>query len=375
MPLQLGSFSANFFYFLLFLVCPIAALDKVPAYAVLAIIIPSAALLGGFLSGLDTDIDFFRSFISFGAYVSVLAILFLRVPLSPDDVYQALIIVCATYAALCIYFVFSEPQFSFADVRGIKSGLRDYMSHWPQRFPILVVVALLYLVFKQNFRLARLIPVFLLAACVTFTYTRAIYLAFFVGVVAGLLPKVTLLSRARLRSAIYVSIVAVGVVSLALYLDNELTRSIYDGLAGISVEAYEGISRFFSGSIAVDRHGGSESERLFHWVEALALWQEQPLFGTGFAGIYQYSNMGSTHSQYIDTLLRTGIFGLAIYLYMWLLLFFRYLKKAEILSGLVAVFIFGFFHETTKLAYTGLLFVLLISHLKESSRLKARVSV
>jgi len=73
--------------------------------------------------------------------------------------------------------------------------------------------------------------------------------------------------------------------------------------------------------------------------------------------------------------LRAGIFGLAIYLYLWLLLFFRYFKKAEILSGLVAIFIFGFFHETTKLAYTGLLFVLLISHLKESSRLKARVSV
>ena len=372
LPLQSGSFSANFFYLFLFLACPIAAVDKVPAYAALSIAIPSMALLVGFLSGIGADLDLLRSFVSYGAYVSILAIILLRVPLSPDGIYKALIAVCVGYSALCVYFVLSEAQFELADIRGIKSGMRDFLPHWPQRFPILVVVALLYLTFKPDFHFRDLVPIAVLLACVVFTYTRAVYLALFVGVALGLLPKFRRVTLRTIRFGIYYSLSILGAVGLALFFDYEPALLLYDGVVRISSEAYNSLYQFFSGDIAVDRSGGSESERLYHWVQALAIWQERPLFGTGFSGIYQFSDMGSAHSQYIDTLLRIGVFGLVVYLYLWLLLFFRFWKRPEIFSGLAAIFVFGFFHETTKLTYTGLLFVLLLSYLKESSPLHAR---
>ena len=136
----------------------------------------------------------------------------------------------------------------------------------------------------------------------------------------------------------------------------------------LATSTFDALVDFFGGNIISERLSSSESQRLYHWQKTLSIWIERPLFGTGFLGIYNFTDLGSTHSQYLDVLLKTGLFGLSLYLLIWFKLVAYYIDRPEVVSGLIAIFVFGFMHETTKLSYTGLLFVLLASKMFEEKR-------
>ena len=154
------------------------------------------------------------------------------------------------------------------------------------------------------------------------------------------------------------------IVSVLIYSDALFISVFFE----VFLEATNTIVSFLSGDIVGARMAGSDSIRVFFWEKSLSIWSEHPLFGTGFAGIYQFSDIGSTHNQYLDVLLRSGIIGLLLYLTLWLNLLRFYFYRPEIAAGMFAIFTYGFLHETTKLSYTGLLFVLLLSKMFQEKR-------
>ena len=92
---------------------------------------------------------------------------------------------------------------------------------------------------------------------------------------------------------------------------------------------------------------------------------ENPFFGSSYRGIYllfDHLNGGSAHNQYLDIILRTGIVGLSIFLY----LFFKILYKLASLDkglffGFIAILVVGFMHETFKLSWGSFVFGFLIA--------------
>jgi O-antigen ligase len=106
-----------------------------------------------------------------------------------------------------------------------------------------------------------------------------------------------------------------------------------------------------------------------------------PWTGSNFAGLYliydELNGRGSAHNQYTDVFFRTGVIGFALYLWMLsrIVVFFRH--DRAILVGLVAVLIYGIFHETFKLGHGGFLFGFLLSYQfwmrRQGSSLPSRV--
>lgn len=101
-----------------------------------------------------------------------------------------------------------------------------------------------------------------------------------------------------------------------------------------------------------------------------------PFFGSCYKGIYmiydEFGGAGSTHSQYTDVFLRTGLIGGALWLFL-LYRVFRFCSHDKGLQvGLVTIIIYGLFHETFKLSQGSFVFGMLLSFSYMSASLRQR---
>ena len=99
-----------------------------------------------------------------------------------------------------------------------------------------------------------------------------------------------------------------------------------------------------------------------------------PITGSGFLGIWilPEAGAGSSHNQYLDVMLRTGLPGLTIYLIMIVALL-RTLKHDKGLTwGLVSMLVYGMFHETFKESQGTFILAFLIGMTVARERLRLR---
>jgi len=91
-----------------------------------------------------------------------------------------------------------------------------------------------------------------------------------------------------------------------------------------------------------------------------------PWTGSNFAGLYliyeELDGRGSAHNQFTDVLFRTGVVGFTLYLWFQVRIFLFYRRDRALLVGLVAVLLYGAFHETFKLGHGGFLLGFLLSY-------------
>ncbi len=96
-----------------------------------------------------------------------------------------------------------------------------------------------------------------------------------------------------------------------------------------------------------------------------------PVTGSGYLGswILFEDRSGSAHSQYLDVLFRTGFIGFGLYVWLLyrLLQLLRY-REPGLFYGLVAVLIYGLFHETFKLSHGAFIFSFLVGMLAQNYR-------
>ena len=105
-----------------------------------------------------------------------------------------------------------------------------------------------------------------------------------------------------------------------------------------------------------------------------------PLLGSCYKGIYlvieEYKTFGSTHNQYTDIFLRTGFLGGALWLFL-IYRVFRFCRRDRGLQvGLVAILVYGLFHETFKQSQGSFVFAMLLSfsYMSSSSRQQSEAS-
>ena len=102
---------------------------------------------------------------------------------------------------------------------------------------------------------------------------------------------------------------------------------------------------------SMEYQGSSEGIRLVRMMDVFGFILDNPLTGSGFLGIWSVSDglYGSAHSQYIDTLLRLGLVGFSVYLFILakLLVFLRGIDHS-FYYGFIGILVYGLFHETFK---------------------------
>jgi O-antigen ligase len=118
--------------------------------------------------------------------------------------------------------------------------------------------------------------------------------------------------------------------------------------------------------------------RVYLWQQILAYSAANPLTGSGFLGVWVLPGLGgdfvsSAHSQYGDVLFRTGIAGIAVYLFLLLLLWlFLFERHRSLFWGFVAVLVYGCLHETFKEAHGCFIFAFLLGMLSQHLKQRAR---
>jgi len=117
--------------------------------------------------------------------------------------------------------------------------------------------------------------------------------------------------------------------------------------------------------------GTSEGIRVVRVIETLGYLTQYPLTGTGFLGIWAVSPTGggSAHNQLLDVLLRVGVVGFAMYLAV-LASLMRFLSRADkgLFWGMVAILIYGFFHETFKESQGAFILAFLVGMMSQDWR-------
>ena len=109
----------------------------------------------------------------------------------------------------------------------------------------------------------------------------------------------------------------------------------------------------------------SEGYRYYTLIRILDYLAAHPLFGSNYQGLYllydEFEGSASTHNQYSDIFLRTGLLGGLLWLFL-LYRVFRFCSHDRGLQvGLVSILIYGFFHETFKLSQGSFVFGMLLS--------------
>jgi hypothetical protein len=109
----------------------------------------------------------------------------------------------------------------------------------------------------------------------------------------------------------------------------------------------------------------SEGYRVFMIIEILRYLSINPLFGSGFLGVWiMFADLsGASHNQLLDVLFRTGVIGFSAFLFILYKLFqynFR-IKNNAIIVSMVGILFIGLFHETFKLSQGAFIFSFLIA--------------
>jgi O-antigen ligase len=103
-----------------------------------------------------------------------------------------------------------------------------------------------------------------------------------------------------------------------------------------------------------DDQEASEGYRVFMFQKIMEFIIYNPFTGSGYLGVWILFDdlSGSAHSQYLDVLFRTGVFGFLAYMYLlYRLLRSFHLREPALFWGLISMLIYGIVHETFKLSH------------------------
>jgi O-antigen ligase len=255
----------------------------------------------------------------------------------------------------CIYAIygFYISGLGLGDMAYLKGGLRSFIIDWPQRYIIVVFFA-----FFLNFQYAKdnkfyYLFSFLFLFIFILTYTRAVWISILVG----------LFSLVKINLDFLKFILIIFVLFLLVYsVETESINSIFNGISLAFNQTSEAVSDV--GNLDDD---SSEGSRLIIWRRIIDYIIFHP-FGSGYLGAAFVIDYGAAHNQYIDILLRMGWIGLVFYMLLWYNILSFFWKQNYLRAALLSFFVFGLFHETTKLSYGAFIFFALYSYLPIKNR-------
>lgn len=363
-----GGVTAN--YFMLFFVIFAFYGYRYSNYGFVYLIVIFLSYLIGFVLFSNTDPYFInRQFLSLVAGVIPVFLLFIRIRVPFDTIKLAVIV------SSLIYIL---PTIKHAYISGI--GIRDVglakSIFGSAGYGFILIFGLFFSMTNQaKSKIFYIISAIILAGII-FTFSRAAYLSAGLGLIAYF---ICLSCRKKWKFnfnvyKIFLQLIFIAAVFHILAGANGV-RDLIHAINNMFVYAAQAFVDFFSRKIVlgdvnsvVVGSATSESARLMLWKQAYDfVVKNNTLFGSGMAGLYlvvpEYLESGvSTHSQYVDVFLRTGLIGLSIYLFMWIkLLKGFWAKSPAAFAGLLSMFVYGVFVETTKLTQGAFIFFILLN--------------
>lgn len=110
----------------------------------------------------------------------------------------------------------------------------------------------------------------------------------------------------------------------------------------------------------------SEGYRIFMITEIFKYLTNNPLFGSGFLGVWiMFDDLsGASHNQLLDILFRTGLIGFLGFLFiLYHLIKYHYVSyDLPVLITIFGILAIGLFHETFKLSQGAFIFSFLAAH-------------
>ncbi|HYC56689.1 MAG TPA: O-antigen ligase family protein [Candidatus Binatia bacterium] len=231
-----------------------------------------------------------------------------------------------------------------------------------QRIGFLYLLALWIAAFRVVQRgkaRTQLLPLLVIALLVvglflTFSRSSIVALAASVFVFTGYALITARLSLRNLFVFVLLPVAALGAASAAVLHYFPIVASFYD----------ERLLLFFvSGEVLENLEWAESSEgtRLVIWGRILEFVSDNPFTGTGYLGVWAIYGEGSSHNQYMDTVLRLGLIGAAAYFFLlFRLVQFLYRYHKGLFFGMVGVLVYGLFHETFKESQGAFAFAFLV---------------
>lgn len=366
-PVGVGEFSVNY----AFVLYPLAVAVSGQRF----LRPPDFVVLGLLLFSLIFTIAVFTTFDAAGAplhrpasYLVFLAIFaFSIVRITPEMVAafkRAVIIISVYFSSVAI-----SKFVGLAALGPIHFEVKTALGS--QRFGFIYIVA---------FWLAALDPVTTLRRKI-FNYaslaviTAGLFLTFSRSSVVAVAGSVLLFTLMRLAYAVWrptlsrwltigLGVLAIGVAAALTFYVFPLTLEFY---------SYTLLGPLMDASLfqALGQSESSEGIRVVRIAESIEYVLRYPLTGTGYLGIWAFSqsHAGSSHNQLLDTFIRVGFLGFAFYLLLLsrVTLFLARHDRA-LFWGMVGVLIYGLFHETFKESQGGFVLAFLIGMASEHWR-------
>lgn len=297
-----------------------------------------------------------RQFLSFIVGIIPVLILFVRIRVSFDTIKLAVIIAALAEALITI----KNAYLSYAGISGISFG-KGNRSGFILAFGLFLAMAshtkskIFYVISAVT-----LIGIFL-------QFSRATYISTGLGLLAYLICTM-LAKKWKFNFKIHKFFAGFALFVVTMYVLMRIYdfHYIIDSVAHVVTYGLNEIKNFLSQNVIAGDESSSGT-RLLLWKQVYDfVITNNILLGSGMAGLYLvvpgYPDGMSAHSQYVDVFLRTGLVGLSIYLLMWAkLLKGFWVKSPAVFAGLLSMFIYGFFHETTKLTQGAFIFFILLN--------------
>ena len=343
-PVTVGNISANY----AFLLFPLIYFGwtgrlRTPPMLIGAAIFVFAAIfvLGGIASIAREQESVERVLFSFVTFISIFAFCIVEVDERMITNFKRAIVVVSLFFCL-------QAIFKFVSGGGSALGFEQKDLVGSQRYGFMYLVGLYVLLFWRPgivaLQFVKITAITVVTIGLFLTFSRASIVAL---LASGLLLWGYLVVTGRFGIGASLRLIA-GAIAAALFAAI-LARDFYV-LYDFFFERL--IERFFlTDSAVILSSETSEGTRLEIWAAILDHTLASPLWGSGYLGTWSLKGIvaGSAHSQYMDVLFRVGFLGAGL----WVAILFGamrnlYHRHQDLFWGVVAVLVYGLFHETFK---------------------------
>ncbi|WP_276359548.1 O-antigen ligase family protein [Daejeonella sp. H1SJ63] len=303
-----------------------------------------------------------RRIISFVIFMTMFSFLFIKIDQEMELSFKLAVIVISVLLSL------NTLKF-YMDVGGAALGFAAKDAVGGQRFGFVYVFALWITLFqnwKGVWNLLKYVCIFIILLGILLTFSRSGIVATLVSMMLfGIVTFYKLVKRGVVSGIIRWIFAALGCI-LVLVILSFIFPQIFEFFDErlFSFFAEGGVEK-----MDLENSEGSEGYRIYMLKMILEFVSRNPLTGAGYLGVWIMfeDQSGSAHNQYTDILFRTGILGMATYIYILVKLsVFLYKKDLGLFWGFVGMLIYGMFHETFKESHGGFIFAFLIGMLGQN---------
>jgi hypothetical protein len=318
-----------------------------------------------FLISLSYQISYFQFFIrrliSFILFMSIFSFLFIKIDENMISAFKN--------AIIFVSFMFSIFTFyTFIKLGGSDLGYSAKGEVGSQRYGFVYVLALWLLFYDNNYK--KIIKFFFLITItigLLLTFSRS-------GIIAMILSSFFLwtfsiyswILRPNLKGILIGTLIIFFLISTLIFIN--IQYPIFFDFFNQRLFSY--FEKGGSTNLDLDQDS-SEGYRVYMLNKVFNFVIYNPLTGAGFLGVWILfeDQSGSAHGQFVDVFFRTGFIGFITYLIILNKLLINFFKSNKgLFWGIVAIIIYGFFHETFKLSQGTFILAFLIGQTSQNNK-------